>query len=81
MLEFAGGQTAYNCLIDAINDTSIQSKDVVQITVQLSNDFCKTLTYLRMPTITDMIPGEIFPRYYQSTLEHQTCKSGISSIC
>ena len=80
MLEFAGGQTAYNCSIDAINDTSTQSKDV-QITVQLSNDFCKTLTYLTMPTITDMIPGEIFPRYYQSTLEYQTCRSGISSIC
>ncbi|XP_011701203.1 PREDICTED: uncharacterized protein LOC105457927 [Wasmannia auropunctata] len=53
--------------IGAINDTRTESKGIVQITIQsLHSEFQKILTCLTIPTITDLIPSDIFPR---NTLE------------
>lgn len=46
-----------------INTMSSESKGVVQIMIQSTpNNYCKTLTCLTLPAITDLIPTEIFPR-------------------
>ncbi|XP_018300724.1 uncharacterized protein [Mycetomoellerius zeteki] len=49
--------------ISAINAVNTVSKGVVKIAVQsLDKGFCKTITCLTIPTITDLVPSEIFPR-------------------
>lgn len=54
---------AHSLPVSAINATSTKSKGLVNITIQSTiDDFCKGLTCLTIPTITDLIPSEIFPR-------------------
>lgn len=54
---------AHSTPIGAINSTHTVSNGVVQITIQSVHDnFRKGLTCLTIPTITDIIPSEIFPR-------------------
>jgi len=49
--------------IGAINNTTTESKGIVQITMQSThNEFRKTLICLTVPTIADIIPSETFPR-------------------
>jgi len=55
--------TTQTITIGAINNTTTESKGVVQITMQSTyNEFRKTLTCLTVPTIADIIPSETFPR-------------------
>jgi len=49
--------------IGAINNTTTESKGIVQITIQSThNDFRRNLTCLTVPTIASSIPSETFPR-------------------
>lgn len=49
--------------IGAINTMSIESRGLVKITILSTIDgFCKELTCLTIPTITDLILSDIFPR-------------------
>lgn len=54
---------AHSLPIGAINTISTESRGLVKITIQSTIDsFCKELTCLTIPIITDLIPSEIFPR-------------------
>ncbi|XP_071642979.1 uncharacterized protein [Temnothorax longispinosus] len=54
---------AHAVLIGVINATSTESRGLVKITIQSTIDeFRKELTCLTIPTITDLIPSEIFSR-------------------
>ncbi|XP_077255211.1 uncharacterized protein LOC143893560 [Temnothorax americanus] len=49
--------------IGTINNTTTESKGMVQITIQsIHDEFRKNLTCLIVPAIADLIPSEIFPR-------------------
>ncbi|XP_018377310.1 PREDICTED: uncharacterized protein LOC108770304 [Trachymyrmex cornetzi] len=55
--------TACMLPVGAINSTNTTSKDVVRITIQsIYSEFSKDLTCLLIPTISDLIPSENFPR-------------------
>ncbi|XP_039306759.1 uncharacterized protein LOC113005983 [Solenopsis invicta] len=55
--------TAHSSPISAINGMNTKSKGIVQITIQSIHDnFSKELTCLTIPTITDLVPSETFPR-------------------
>ncbi|XP_039305157.1 uncharacterized protein LOC105203973 [Solenopsis invicta] len=50
-------------LIGAINGISTESKGLVHISIKsIHDDFTKNLTCLIIPTITDSVPSEVFPR-------------------
>jgi len=54
---------AHSLPISAINTINTESKGLVKITIQSRIDgFCKELTCLTIPVITDLVPSEIFPR-------------------
>ncbi|XP_036138376.1 uncharacterized protein LOC118644289 [Monomorium pharaonis] len=49
--------------VNAIDTMKSVSKGIVQITIRATHDnFERNLTCLTLPTITDLIPSEIFPR-------------------
>jgi len=49
--------------INAINNTCTESSGIVRITIQsIHNDFTKDLTCLVIPSISDSVPSEVFPR-------------------
>ncbi|XP_011882321.1 PREDICTED: uncharacterized protein LOC105570019, partial [Vollenhovia emeryi] len=55
--------TARSSSVGAINATHTESKGLVRITIQSTIDgFSKELTCLTIPTITDLVPSEVFPR-------------------
>ncbi|XP_039311874.1 uncharacterized protein LOC105204988 [Solenopsis invicta] len=55
--------TMQSLSISAINGTSTESKGIVHITIQsIHDDFTKSLTCLTIPSITDFVPSETFPR-------------------
>lgn len=55
---------AHSLPIGAINTMSTESRGLVKITIQSTIDgFCKGLTCLTIPTITDLIPSGLSPRF------------------
>jgi len=49
--------------INAINNTCTESRGIVRITIQsIHNEFTKDLTCLVIPSISDSVPSEVFPR-------------------
>lgn len=55
--------TAHSSPISAINGMNTKSRGIVRITIQSIHDnFSKELTCLTIPTITDLVPSETFPR-------------------
>lgn len=55
--------SAHSLPIGTINAMNTESRGLVTITIQSTIDnFCRKLTCLTIPAITDLIPSEIFPR-------------------
>lgn len=54
---------AHSLTIGTIDAMSTESKGIVRIVIQSTIDnFCKELTCLTIPAITELIPSEVFPR-------------------